>query len=188
MLESDAGIVHRTLHEDREAYADLVGRYGSAVMTQTLAFTGRQDEAEGLAQEAFFKAYRALPGLKRPAAFGAWLLGITRNVCYDWLRRRQREEAGMPREGTDLTETAGNRRDPAADTPAQSAERRETHAQVLAAVATLPTEYALTVTMKYQAGMSCQEIAEALEVPLGTVTSRLARAHQILRERLARYL
>ena len=184
MPDSDALIVERTLSEDRNAYGDLVRRYQSAVLAQALAVTGRLDQAENLVQEAFLKAYRALPGLKRREAFAAWLFGITRNVCLDWLRQRQREQAAPvdhgtpPPSETDLV-------DPAAETPADHAERQEMYRQVLAAITTLPTEYAVAVTLKHQSGMTCSEIAEALGVPLGTVTSRLSRAHQMLRERLA---
>lgn len=187
MPESDGAIVERTLREDRNAYGDLVRRYQSAVLGQTLAVTGRLDEAENLVQDAFMKAYRALPGLKQPRSFAAWLFGITRNVCVDWLRRRQREEA-RPVESAPLDPSEMDAADPGEPSPAQVAERREVHRQVLAAVASLPTEYAVAVTLKHQAGMTCQEIAEALGAPVGTITSRLARAHEILREGLTPYV
>jgi len=184
MPDSDALIVERTLNGDKDAYGDLVRRYQSAVLAQALAVTGRRDEAEDIVQEAFLKAYRALPGLKRHPAFAAWLFGITRNACVDWMRRRQREAAApVETSGPDPSET--DPVDSTAKTPAEEAERKELHRLVLATVTTLPTEYAVAVTLKHQSGLTCSEIAETLGVPLGTVTSRLTRAHQMLRERLA---
>jgi RNA polymerase sigma-70 factor (ECF subfamily) len=180
MTQSDASLVERTVRQDRNAYGVLVNRYRSAVLAQTLAVTGRSADAEDLAQDAFVKAYQALPGLKRPGVFAAWLFGITRNVCLDWLRRRMREQAAA-----NSTPAAAEPADQKTDTPPKEAQRRERHRLVWTAVATLPTEYAVTVTLKHQAGLTCQEIADRLEVPIGTVTSRLARAHQMLRERLA---
>jgi len=183
MPDSDAAIVQRTLVDDKNEYAHLVRRYQSAVLAQTLTVTGRAEEAESLAQTAFVKAYLALPGLNRPESFAAWLFGITRNVCYDWLRRRQREPVTA---SIDETENGDGKAEPA--DPAEALERRETHRRILEAVTMLPTEYAVTVSLKHQGGMTCREIAEALGVPLGTVTSRLARAHQMLRDRLAAHV
>ena len=184
MADSDAAIIARTLDVDRNAYAELVRRYQGAVLGQALAMTGRLDEAENLAQEAFLKAYRALAGLRERRAFGPWLLGIARNAGYDWLRRRQREEAGVPADTSGADPGDLDVADPAAASPADEVERDETYRRVLALIATLPPEYAVAVTLKHKTGMTCQEIAETLGVPLGTVTSRLARAHQMLRERL----
>ena len=182
MADSDALIVERTLRGDGEAYVVLVERYQSAVLAQALAVTGRLADAEDIAQEAFLKAYRALPGLKRPSAFARWLFGITRNTCHDWLRHRQRREAaGLAERGAGRV---ADPVDPGAVLPAEDAARRETHRLLLAAVTTLPAEYAVAVTLKHQSGMTCAEIAETLDVPLGTVTSRLARAYEMLRRLL----
>jgi RNA polymerase sigma-70 factor (ECF subfamily) len=184
MPESDAAIVARTIETDRNAYGELVRRYQPMVWAQSLSITGRREEAENLTQEAFLKAYRALPGLREREAFAGWLLGIARNLGLDWLRRRQREEASAPTESA--ADLGGlDAPDPAGVTPAEEVERREMHRRALAAVAALPPEYAVAVTLKHQAGLSCREMAEVLGVPTGTVTSRLSRAHQMLRERLA---
>ena len=123
MADSDALIVERTLRGDGEAYGVLVERYQSAVLAQALAVTGRLADAEDIAQEAFLKAYRALPGLKRPSAFARWLFGITRNTCHDWLRDRQRREAaGLAERGAGRV---ADPVDPGAALPAEEAARRQ---------------------------------------------------------------
>ena len=89
MTDSDRQLVDMALNGDRAAFGKLVLKYQKAIYATAYHLVGRFDVAEDLAQESFLEAYRCLSGLRDPAKFGAWLRGIARRVCMNWLSRRK---------------------------------------------------------------------------------------------------
>lgn len=184
---SDAETVAAVLAGAHERYGDLVTRYKSLVTTYCYSRVSQRELAEDLAQETFVRAFIALTHLKKPAAFSAWLLSIAHNVCIDHLRNKSRTvslevHGEKDSKGEIVLE---NRKDRSAlDRVAQE----EIRDRILEAIDSLGEEYRVTLMLRHVGGLSCEEIAENLGVSLGTVTSRLSRAHRILRERLARYV
>jgi RNA polymerase sigma-70 factor (ECF subfamily) len=126
--------------------------------------------AEDVTQEAFVKAYRALPRFRDDAAFRPWLLRIVRNEALNHRRRRGRQERLTLRVAHDPISGGAA---PSPETTVIAGVERET---VLAAVADLPDRYQDIVNLRYLAGLSEAETAETLGVPVGTVKSRTARA------------
>jgi len=131
---------------------------------------GSTGEAEEVSQEAFVRAYFALPKLKRPGAFFPWLYGIADRVVKESRRAAKRCRTV----------------DCARIEPMAPADAREPGLgnEVTEAVASLPDAYREVVVLRFYAGQSCLEISRDLGVPLGTVTKRLSRAYGLLREHL----
>jgi RNA polymerase sigma-70 factor (ECF subfamily) len=171
---TDADLVKNTLRGEREAFSVLVDRYRRRIFALTLQRVQDATDAEDVAQEAFIKAYRSLHTLRDHEKFGSWLYGITMHGTLDWLRLR------------------GNRKEVASDRlglfslPFQdNAELRELVETVMEAVGELSDAHRLVVTLRYIEGMTSKEMAVHLGESRVAVRSRLFKAMQQLRKRLA---
>jgi RNA polymerase sigma-70 factor (ECF subfamily) len=182
--QTDAEIVDRVLGGDRNSYARLVDAYGERIVNYVARMTGSRYEAEDIAQEAFVRAYCALDSYNPDYKFSTWLFRIAHNQCINYLKKRNRlvhmgdyqHEDGEPAWVLPDTRPARN--------PAVAAERHDVQRQVQAAIVELPEAYRTVVILRHLHGMSYQEIADVIEVPIGTVKSRLGRG----RSRLAALL
>lgn len=182
---SDAALVGEVLEGDTERFGELVNRYKNLVAS-FIAARVAHTEVEDLAQDTFLRAFRVLASLRDPLAFSSWLLGIASHVCVDWHRSRRRmasldDEGAREPEAGDL---APHRSPPAR--PDAAAEQEEAAQLLLESLDRLPEPYRVTLVLKHMDGLTCQEIAERLGLAVGTVTSRLARAYKLLRDRLER--
>ena len=167
---------------DVAAFNQLVLRYQTVAYNVALRTLGNPEEAADATQETFISAFRALDDF-RGGSFKAWLLRITVNACYDILRRRQRRPASSLDE---LTEQ-GDESFGATDTgqgPEGAALNAETARAIQAALLTLPADQRTLVLLCDVQGLSYEEAAEATQVALGTVKSRLSRARARLRDHL----
>ena len=187
MLWTDAQLVEAVLQGKHERYSELVRRYKSLVTSYCYGRVNQRETAEDLAQETFVRGFQALSHLKSPSAFAGWLLSIAHNVCIDHLRNKSRTvpleiHSEKDSQGEIVLENLKER-------PAfQQMADEETRESILSAINALGEEYRVTLVLRHVNGLSCEEIAEAQQVSLGTVTSRLSRAHKILRERLAKLM
>jgi RNA polymerase sigma-70 factor (ECF subfamily) len=187
MLASDAELVESVLKGAHERYSELVRRYKGLVNQYCYSRVGQRETAEDLAQESFVRGFQALNHLKRPSAFHGWLLSIAHNVCIDYLRNKSRT---VPLETYGDKDSQGqilleNKKDEGVMEKMSGDEMRE---KILTAINSLTEEYKVTLVLRHVNGLSCEEIAENLNVSLGTVTSRLSRAHKLLREKLQKFV
>lgn len=187
MLRSDTELVESVLKGLHERYSELVRRYKSLVTTYCYSRVGQRETAEDLAQETFVRGFQSLNRLKKPAAFPGWMLSIAHNVCIDYLRNKSRT---VPLENYGPRDSQGeilleNTRETGVVEKLAGDELRE---RILAAINALGEEYRVTLMLRHVNGLSCEEIAGALNVSLGTITSRLSRAHKLLRDKLARFV
>ncbi len=143
-------------------------------------------EVEDLAQDTFLRAFRKLASLRDPTAFSSWLLGIASHVCVDWHRARRRIASLDDAQAAEPDARLVGLYRSAPEQPDAAVEQQEAARLVLESLDRLPEAYRVTVVLKHMEGLSCQEIAERLGLALGTVTSRLARAYKLLRDRLER--
>jgi len=162
---SDATLVRKARNGSRDAAGELFGRYWPGAWRAALVLTGRREMADDVAQDAFERAFAALSRFDESRPFGAWLHRIVVNRALD-LMRRERRLVGLDQ----VAEPESPWRD-------LDAEDRE----LLNAVATLGLQRRTVVVLRYGLGYSPTEIAELLELPTGTVNSRLARALEELR-------
>ena len=182
MGRSDEELIEACRAGEASAFDVLVGRWEDKIRGACWRVLGSEDEARDVAQEAFFKAYRALSGFKQEARFSSWLYQIAINLCRDRLRRRRTCAAVSLEEleasGPVLVEPRAG---------AQEALIREDLAgAVRRAIGGLPPEQREVVILKEYQGLTFLEIAQALEVPVSTVKTRLYRGLGQLRVRLER--
>ena len=187
MLRSDSELVEAVLRGAHERYSELVRRYKSLVTTYCFSRVAQRETAEDLAQETFVRGFQSLAHLKNPSAFSGWLLSIAHNVCIDYLRNKSRT---VPLEVHGMKDSQGEiiLESPKDQGAMERVAHEELRSRILSAINSLGEEYRVTLIFRHVNQMSCDEIAEALNVSLGTVTSRLSRAHKLLREKLGRFV
>ncbi len=167
---------------DLEAFNDLVLRHQQLVYNLAYRIMGDEAAASDMTQEAFLSAYRHL-GSFHPGPFKNWLLRITRNACYDELRRRKRRPT-VSLDETIVTEEGVIEFDlpTSADGPEQIVQRHELADLLQRGISTLPIEQRLTLVLSDVQGLRYDEIMEITRSKNGTVKSRLSRARASLRE------
>ena len=187
MLRSDADLVEAVLKGTHSSYNELVRRYKSLVTTYCYSRVGQRETAEDLAQETFVRGFTQLDHLRKPSAFSGWVMSIAHNVCIDFLRNKSRT---VPLEVFGVKDSQGeilleNKKEPPVMDKMAGDEMRD---RILAAINSLSEEYRVTLILRHVNEYSCEEIADALNISLGTVTSRLSRAHKLLREKLGKFI
>ena len=175
----NAALIELCLTHDEQAWAQIVARYRRRVFHIAYKFTGRHGDAEDLTQEIFLRLFRILDRFRRDADFGTWLTSVARNHCIDHYRSTKRERELMVRDmaGFDTTPArSGN--------PHRAVEDRDRRGFVRQGLERLPPKLREAVILRDLMELSYQEMAERLELPEGTVKSRINRG----REELARIL
>lgn len=177
----EEALVRRAAAGDRDAFAPLVATYQKQVYNLALRMSGNPDDALDLSQETFLRAWRGLPSYRAGAAFSTWLYRLAMNVCIDFLRRRRREKT-VPLYAPDGEggETELELPSPVPDALAQALSRFERE-QVARALSRLEPDYRAALTLRAVDGLSYAEIAAVLDIPAGTVKSRIARAREKMR-------
>jgi RNA polymerase sigma-70 factor (ECF subfamily) len=171
----DAELARRAREGDDDAYEDLVKRYGPIAFRVAWLVTRDRDEAQDAAQEAFVKAYYALPRFRPDLPFRPWLLRIVANEA------RNRARSGRRRERLALRAAAVSDGD-AAPSPETAAVAQEDREALLAALNRLAPRDREVIGYRFLLGMSEAETAEILDVRIGTAKSRLSRAMAKLRQ------
>jgi len=177
----DEALVLRAQQGDKLAFAALVDRHATYVYNLALRVLRRPEEAEEVAQEAFVRAWRGLPGFQRSAQFQTWLYRIVVNLCYNRLPQLKRELTTLVPDAA-----AQHLADPQqqVETGLLSAELQQLLHQ---AIEELPEHYRLLITLRYLQELSYNEIVEVTGLPLGTVKTGIHRARALLRTALEEY-
>lgn len=177
MPTSDAELARRALAGSQAAYSELVERYASPAVNIAVRLVNDRALAEELAQEAFVRAFARLGTFDQERRFSSWFFQILHNVSVDYLRRRRVETVSL-----DALLTAGHAgpADDPSSSPESEAERRELAAALTEALGGLRHDFREAVVLKYQQGLSVDEIAAILGVPEGTVKTYLHRARKEL--------
>lgn len=166
-----------------DAFNELVLAYQSQVYNLAYRIMGDPASAEDATQDTFIAAFQTLARF-RGGSFKSYLLRIVSNRCYDELRRRKRRPATSFDDFGDLDEDANPALVNGGEKPEEYAQRQEMAHVLQAGIDTLPADQRITLVLSDVQGMNYQEIAETMEVSLGTVKSRLARARSKLRDYL----
>jgi RNA polymerase sigma-70 factor, ECF subfamily len=176
----DADLVERCLGGDRAAWDSLVRRYWKRVFKIAYRFVARVDEAEDLTQEIFVRLFKALGSYDRRASFETWLTRISRNLCIDHYRRRRREDERF----TDEIDPDAIPLDELVSRPDAMLEQNDQVSIVRRALAKLPATYRKPVALRDIHELSYEEIADRLQLPEGTVKSRINRGRRELARQL----
>ncbi|WIM06331.1 MAG: RNA polymerase sigma factor RpoE [Candidatus Nitricoxidivorans perseverans] len=183
--ETDQALVERVQAGDKQAFGLLVAKYQRKLMRLIMRLVRDPAEAEDVAQEAFIKAYRALPNFRGESAFYTWLYRIGVNAAKNWLIANGRRAPTSTEMDSEEAEGYGESdllRD--ADTPERVLMSRQIADTVNAAMASLPEELRTAVTLREIEGLSYEEIAQVMDCPIGTVRSRIFRAREAIAQKL----
>lgn len=169
-------LISRARGGDRDAFGELVEQYRDNVYRLAYRMCGNAYDADEAAQEAFVAAWRALPNFRGDAKFSTWLYRLTTNAAIDVMRREKRHQTVGDGEMVDLADDA--------DSPQETVERTEQQEAMQKALATLSEEYREVLLLRYMEELDYAEIAEVLQLPSGTVKSRINRAKAALKTAL----
>lgn len=169
-VPDDAALLARVAGGDHEAFATLMRRHEDRVFAVCLRLMGSRAAALDASQETFLTLYRKAGQYRATAAVGTWLYRITVNTCYDLLRKEKRRRSERIPEHLDPVDSA-------AQDPYTSVELRPS---IEVALSQLSPEFRSVVVMADVQGFSLPEVAQTLELPVGTVKSRLFRARRQL--------
>ena len=189
--DSDEALIERALNNDLAAFEALVSRYQGKIVGYAARMLNDHDEAEDVAQEAFIRAYRSLDSFRGQSAFSTWLYRIVTNLCIDRARMKKRRPQGAYSldEPMDADEDKGGRELPDLSMePSKGVEREELRRHVRETVAKMPEKMRSVLLMCDIQGMPYETIAETLNIPVGTVKSRLFHARADLARRVKPYM
>jgi RNA polymerase sigma-70 factor, ECF subfamily len=183
--EADLQLVERVQAGDREAFSLLVAKYQRRLLRLVSRFVRDAAEAEDVTQEAFIKAYRALPNFRGESAFYTWLYRIGVNTAKNWLvanGRRMPTVTDVTDEDGEVIEEGGLLRDD--ETPEQVLLSKQIGVTVNAAMDALPEDLRTAISLREIEGLSYEEIAQVMDCPIGTVRSRIFRARDAIAAKL----
>jgi len=178
-VKDDAQLISEALEGDSAAFGQLVTRYQDRLYHTLVHVAGSADTAYDMVQDAFVQAYVKLDTFERSSAFYTWLYRIAVNLT---ISRRRREKPMVSVEHA--REVLGQEPVDTVEPPEARLERRERACQVQQALAALSNEHRTILVLREMDGCSYEQIAEILEVPIGTIRSRLHRARLQLRDQL----
>ncbi|MDS4014073.1 MAG: RNA polymerase sigma factor RpoE [Candidatus Accumulibacter sp.] len=183
--EVDHALVERAQAGDGQAFEVLFAKYQRKVARLLSRYIRDQSEVEDVSQEAFIKAYRALPSFRGESAFYTWLYRISINTAKNYLvaqGRRAPTSTEVDADDAESFEDAGQLRD--INTPESLLQSRQIGETIDAAMAGLPDDLRSAIMLREIEGMSYEEIAEAMNCPIGTVRSRIFRAREVVADKL----
>jgi RNA polymerase sigma-70 factor (ECF subfamily) len=180
----DAQLIDEALAGNKDAFGQLVLRYQNRLFNTVVHVVGCRSAAEDVVQDAFVQAFVKLETFQRASAFYTWLYRIAVNLAISH-RRRKRPELSV-----EAQRESGSHNEPidASEGPTDPVEREERIAQVHQAMNVLNDEHRAVLVLREMEGLCYERIAEILDLPVGTVRSRLHRARIQLRERLQQVL
>jgi RNA polymerase sigma-70 factor (ECF subfamily) len=176
--DDDQGLIDACRRGQTEAFGMLVRRYQDRLYPTVLRLTGSAEDAHDLLQETFLRAYRKLSLFQGESSFYTWVYRIAVNLALSDRRRRKSARPAVDLSGRETFDPAD---DPSQTDPAGPLERAERDARVQDALSTLAPDHRAVVVLKDLDGLRYEEIAELLNIPVGTVRSRLHRARNELR-------
>lgn len=183
--EVDQALVERAQRGDKQAFGLLVSKYQRKLMRLLSRLIRDPAEVEDVAQEAFIKAYRALPSFRGDSAFYTWLYRIGVNTAKNYLvsqGRRAPTSTEFDSEEAESFEDGGQLRD--INTPEHVLLSKQIGETVNAAMEALPEELRTAISLREIEGLSYEEISQIMECPIGTVRSRIFRAREAIAEKL----
>lgn len=181
---TDKQLVERVQRGDKRAYDLLVLKYQHKIVGLVGRYLRDQDEVQDVAQEAFIKAYRALPRFRGDSAFYTWLYRIAINTAKNHLVSRSRRP---PDTDIDVDMEEGMHQESLSDmvNPENSLATDQLEAVVYKAIDDLAEDLKVAVTLREFEGLSYEEIAEVMDCPVGTVRSRIFRAREAIEKKIA---
>ncbi|HXR51173.1 MAG TPA: RNA polymerase sigma factor RpoE [Steroidobacteraceae bacterium] len=182
----DLGLVQRVQRGDKTAFDLLVRKYQHKVVKLVSRYMRDQADAEDVAQEAFIKAYRAIPQFRGDSAFYTWLYRIAINTAKNAIVSRDRSPIDFDLDLQNIEESNSMQARLAdAETPESLLQTEEIRETVNRAIEALPEDLRTAIVLRELEGLSYEDIAQAMDCPVGTVRSRIFRAREAIDKRLS---
>ncbi len=182
--EIDQALVERVQRGDKKAFDILVLKYQLRIIKVLSGYMRDQSEVQDVAQEAFIKAYRALPNFRGDSAFYTWLYRIAINTAKNYLVAQGRRPPKADIDASDAEQYEGESALKDYASPEREALRDEIQTVVFQAIEDLPEDLKTAITLRELEGMSYEDIAQTMDCPIGTVRSRIFRAREAVDEKL----
>lgn len=182
--ETDQQLVERVQQGDKRAFDLLVVKYQQRILNLVGRFVRNPNDAMDVSQEAFLKAYRALPKFRGDSAFYTWMYRIAVNTAKNYLAVQSRRplEADQDYDEIEQIDSSGVLREQA--TPEHMLLRDEIQDTVIRSIDELPEDLRIAITLREVEGLSYEDIAAVMECPIGTVRSRIFRAREAIDKQL----
>jgi RNA polymerase sigma-70 factor (ECF subfamily) len=181
---TDAQLVRRVQEGDKGAFDLLVLKYQHKIVNLVLRYVRDPDQAMDIAQEAFLKAYRALPRFRGDSAFYTWLYRIAVNTAKNYLAAQRRRPMDVELDLQDPEQYDLHAKLKETDTPEGVTLSQELNETVQRAIEALPEDLRTAIILRELEGMSYEEIATTMECPVGTVRSRIFRARDAIGKKI----
>ncbi|MCS6935011.1 MAG: sigma-70 family RNA polymerase sigma factor [Chitinophagales bacterium] len=179
--QEDLDLVELAKKGDQSAFHKLMERYRESIFFMVLKMVHNRDDAEDLTMEAFGKAFNGIANYSADYAFSTWLFKIATNNCIDFIRKKRLQTTSLdqrlPGEDTELAPVSVKDRNP---NPEETLVKEQRAAKIRAAIEQLSPKYRALIELRYLDELSYEEIAEKLDIPLGTVKAQLFRAKDML--------
>ena len=176
----DKQLIADAIAGKQDAYKRLMKKYHNAIYHLIIRMVGNNDDVEDLTQEAFVKAFHSLSSFNDEFAFSTWLYKIATNNCIDYLRKRKLKTFSIDRP---ISSQDGDQQYEIPDdshTPDTDILQDQQTSTIQYAIDHLPEKYRVVIIMRHQEEKSYEEIAEELDLPLGTVKAHIFRAREML--------
>jgi len=183
--DTDKELVRRVQQGDKRAFDLLFGRYQHKILNLVSRYLRDPQDVEDVTQEAFIKAFKALPRFRGESAFYTWLYRIAINTAKNHLVARSRRPPGVDVELEDAEFMDGADVLRAGDSPEALLARDELSRAIDQAIGLLPDDLRSAVTLREFDGLSYEQIAEIMDCPVGTVRSRIFRARESIDQHIA---
>jgi len=181
---TDQELVERVKCGDKTAFDLLVLKYQQRIINLVSRFVRNQSDAQDVTQEAFIKAYRALPNFRGESAFYTWMYRIAVNTAKNHLAVQSRRPVAVEQDITEIEQIEGNTALKDYATPEHMLLRDEIQETVIKAIESLPADLKMAITLREFEGLSYEDIATAMDCPIGTVRSRIFRARETINNQL----
>lgn len=183
--KEDRKLVAAAKKGDNKAFQTLLKKYRKSVYYMLLKMVKNADDAEDLTQEAFAKAFNSIEKFDSKYAFSTWLFRIATNNCIDFIRKKRVQTVSIdtPVEGDDGSNMRFDVRDEELD-PNEAMLKQQRRRYLNMAIERLPEKYKVLVELRYFRELSYEEVAQELQIPLGTVKAQLFRARELLNQEL----
>jgi RNA polymerase sigma-70 factor (ECF subfamily) len=179
--EDETALIEAVQSGDPIAYRGLVEKYQNRLHAMVYGMLRNHEDASDVTQQAFVKAYNNIQDFRLESKFYTWLYRIARNLAIDLLRKRKRQPQQEFDEAVATRTSEGtiaNRHQ--SDSPSKALERKQLYAQIMSALDQLPADQKQVVLLRELEGFSYKEISDIMEIPEGTVMSRLYYARKRL--------
>jgi len=180
----DQELVLRVQQGDKSAYDHLVRKYQHKIIQIVNRYVKDPSEAQDVAQESFIKAYRALNNFRGDSAFFTWLYRIAINTAKNYLVSRARRYSQYEVDVQEAEQVGNIPQLRSMETPEQQLSNEQIVAAIKTAIDKLPEEMRMAIMLREFEGLSYQEIAQAMDCPVGTVRSRIFRAREAIDNKL----